>query len=142
MNRLIRWFLALLLCVCTWGWLAQVQPVLAVNPLAPNKLQIIAVESSAKSAVEAKLQTEFGQRVDLNNSNIRMFREYPGIYPNLARLIIQNAPYQRVEDVLDIPGLTEQQRQLLRNNLDKFTVTDVEPALVEGGDRYNPGLYR
>ncbi|MGI0485800.1 photosystem II complex extrinsic protein PsbU [Pantanalinema rosaneae CENA516] len=142
MNTLLRSLLSLLLCVLTWGWFAQMPPGLAANPLLWDGSEVVAVVPSAKSAVEAKLQTEFGQKVDLNNSNIRMFREYPGLYPNLARLIIQNAPYQEVEDVLDIPGLTEQQRQLLRNSLDKFTVTDVEPALVEGGDRYNPGVYR
>ncbi|GAB4346668.1 MAG: hypothetical protein OHK0047_40450 [Leptolyngbyaceae cyanobacterium] len=96
----------------------------------------------AQNPVEEKMATEFGQKVDLNNSNIRAFRQYPGLYPNLARLIVNNAPYKNVQDVLDIPGLTEQQREVLRKNLDKFTVTEVEPALVEGGDRYNPGLYR
>jgi photosystem II PsbU protein len=124
------------------GGLPPVRPVLAVNSFAPNEFQTLAVAAPVKSAIEAKLQTEFGQKVDLNNSNIRMFREYPGLYPNLARLIIQNAPYKTVEDVLNIPGLTEQQRELLRNNLEKFTVTEVEPALIEGGDRYNPGIYR
>jgi photosystem II PsbU protein len=44
--------------------------------------------------------------------------------------------------VLKIPGLTEQQRNLLQENLDKFTVTEPEPALIEGGDRYNPGIYK
>ncbi|MGA7933264.1 MAG: Photosystem II extrinsic protein, partial [Kovacikia sp.] len=48
----------------------------------------------------------------------------------------------QVEDVLKIPDLTESQTEVLRKNLDHFTVTETEPALNEGGDRYNPGIYR
>ena len=46
------------------------------------------------------------------------------------------------EDVLNLPGLTEQQREILQKKLDNFTVTEVEPSLVEGGDRFNPGIYK
>ncbi|MGQ9872404.1 photosystem II complex extrinsic protein PsbU [Leptodesmis sp.] len=136
MNRIIRGLLTILLCICVWGWLAPFQPMVAAPAMDSGRLQV------AQNPVEEKLSTEFGQKLDLNNSNIRAFRQYPGLYPNLARLIVNNAPYKDVQDVLDIPGLTEQQREVLRKNLDHFTVTEVEPALVEGGDRYNPGLYR
>lgn len=99
-------------------------------------------DTLAQNVLDKKLLTEFGQKIDLNNSNIRMFQRYPGLYPNLARQIIEHAPYSKVEDVLNIPGLTEQQKAVLRTNLDQFTVTEPEPALIEGGDRYNPGIYR
>lgn len=124
-----------LLCIGTW-WLAPFQSAVAVPTVNLAPVQV------AQNSVEEKLPTEFEQKVDLNNSNIRAFRQYPGLYPNLARLIINNAPYEDVQDVLNIPDLTEQQRELLRNNLDHFTVSEVEPALVEGGDRYNPSLYK
>lgn len=136
MNRIIQGLLTVLLCIFVWGWMTPFPAVVAAPSMDSGHLQV------AQNPVEEKLSTEFGQKLDLNNSNIRAFRQYPGLYPNLARLIVNNAPYQNVQDVLDIPGLTEQQREVLRKNLDKFTVTEVEPALVEGGDRYNPGLYR
>lgn len=136
MNRIIRGLLTLLLCISVWGWLAPFQAAVAVPVINSGRLQV------AQNPVEEKMATEFGQKLDLNNSNIRAFRQYPGFYPTLARLIVNNAPYKNVQDVLDIPGLTEQQREVLRKNLNNFTVTEVEPALVEGGDRYNPGLYR
>ncbi len=73
--------------------------------------------------VDAKLSTEFGQKIDINNpTNTRAFRQYPGLYPVLARLVITHSPYREVEDILKIPGLTEEQLELLRNNLDNFTV--------------------
>ncbi|MGK7930937.1 MAG: photosystem II complex extrinsic protein PsbU [Microcystaceae cyanobacterium] len=93
------------------------------------------------NAVDQKLTTEFGQKVDLNNSNIREFREYRGFYPNLASKIINNAPYDTVEDVLSIPGLSEKQKARLQANLDNFTVTEPAKELIEGDDRINPGIY-
>jgi photosystem II PsbU protein len=94
------------------------------------------------SIVDEKLGTDFGKKLDLNNSNVQAFTEYKGLYPNLARLIVKNAPYETVEDVLEIPGLSDRQKDTLRANLDNFTVTAVEPALVEGQDRINPGIYK
>jgi photosystem II PsbU protein len=100
-----------------------------------------AVAASTLNPVDAKLTTEFGQAIDLNNSNIRAFRDLRGFYPNLAGQIIKNAPYDKVEDVLDIPGLSERQKQRLQSNLDKFVVTPPASELIEGDDRLNPGVY-
>ncbi len=91
--------------------------------------------------VDAKLTTEYGQKIDLNNEDVRGFRELRGFYPNLAAKIIKYSPYDSVEEVLDIPGLSEKQRQRLEANLDKFVVTPPSNELNEGGDRINPGLY-
>jgi photosystem II PsbU protein len=93
------------------------------------------------NAVDAKLTTEYGQKIDLNNSDIRDFRALRGFYPNLASKIIKNAPYDSVEEVLAIPGLSESQQARLQANLDKFVVTEVSSELTEGDDRINPGVY-
>lgn len=143
MKKLMRGLLSLSLCLSVLlGWFMQESPALAVSSIRSGEALVIAVEPSPRNIVDEKLSTEFGRKLDLNNSNIRAFQKYPGLYPKLARMIIQNAPYQKVEDVLKIPGLTEQQRELLQQNLEHFTVTEVTPALVEGGDRYNPGIYK
>ena len=89
-----------------------------------------------------KMQTEYGKKIDLNNTNVRAFRQHQGMYPTLAGIVVKNAPYETVKDVLDIPGLTDRQKEVLQANLDNFTVTDVEEALVEGDDRINNGIYR
>jgi photosystem II PsbU protein len=104
-------------------------------------LPVVLADLPMRNAADDKLATEFGKKIDLNNSHVRTFRQYPGMYPTLAGKIIQNAPYQKVEDVLEIPGLSARQKELLQANLDKFTVTKVDPTFVEGGDRYNPGVY-
>jgi photosystem II PsbU protein len=93
------------------------------------------------NAVDAKLSTEFGKKIDLNNSDIRDFRSLRGFYPNLASKIIKNAPYEKVDEVLDVPGLSEKQKSRLQANLDKFTVTATSSELTEGDDRINPGVY-
>jgi len=99
-------------------------------------------ERPLRNAVDAKLSTEYGSKLDLNNTNVQNFRKYPGLYPTLAGKIVQNAPFNRVEDVLDMPGLTEKQVEVLKDNLDNFTVTVPDPALVEGADRFNNGVYK
>ncbi len=116
----------LILVTLVWGCLGFLTPLQAHAEL---------------NAFDQKLTTEFGQKVDLNNATIRAFRDFRGFYPNLASKIIKNAPYDRVEDVLDISGLSETQKARLQANLDKFTVTEPAKEINEGGDRINPGIY-
>lgn len=100
---------------------------------------ILGVENLRNRADE-KL-AEVGKKIDLNNSSIREFRQFRGMFPNLAKVIIDNAPYDSVDDVLKIPALTKQQEDLLRANLSSFTVTPVTSVLQEGDFRLNTGTY-
>jgi len=84
---------------------------------------------------------EIGNKIDLNNTNIQAFRDLRGFYPTLASKIIENSPYEKVEDVLQIPELSERQKERLEENLDQFVVTDAEAAFVQGDDRINNGVY-
>ena len=146
MKRLIRFLTVLSLLVGCIGWLGLSKPVLAANlsNVAWHSVPVLAVESEAtlRNRADEKLATEFGKKIDLNNTHVRAFQKYPGLYPTLAKTIIKNAPYENVEDVLEIPGLSDRQKQILQANLDHFTVTEPEAAFIEGEDRYNPGIYR
>lgn len=140
MRSLVRVVALVALALGCLGWLGQA-------PARAGNLTSMALPLSSTLAVErvnpvdAKLATEFGEKIDLNNSDIRDFRDLRGFYPNLAGKIIKNAPYEKVEDVLGIPGLSERQRERLQANLENFTVTEPSKELIEGGDRINPGVY-
>ncbi len=123
MKTLIRIVAVLVLIISCFGFVEQAVAEATLNP------------------VDAKLTTEFGQKIDLNNDHIRKFRDLRGFYPNLASKIINNSPYETVEEVLEIPGLSDKQKQRLEANLDKFVVTPPASELIEGDDRLNPGLY-
>ncbi len=123
MKSLVRLFLVFILILGCFGLFGQGQALAGLN------------------AADAKLTTEFGQKIDLNNSDIRDFRDLRGFYPNLASKILKNAPYQEIEDVLNIPSLSEGQKARLQANLDKFTVTEPAKEFIEGDDRINPGVY-
>ncbi|NET66381.1 MAG: photosystem II complex extrinsic protein PsbU [Moorea sp. SIO1G6] len=110
------------------------------NLTLPSSTALIA-QSSRSNAADAKLATEFGEKIDLNNTHVRKFRHYRGFYPGLAGKIIQNAPYKSVEDVLNIPGLSDSQKKNLQAHLDDFTVTKTSEVYNAGDDRYNPGVY-
>ncbi|NEQ16618.1 MAG: photosystem II complex extrinsic protein PsbU [Moorea sp. SIO3E2] len=114
------------------------------NLTLPSSTALIA--RSRSNAADRKLSTEFGKKVDLNNSPLRKFRHYRGFYPNLASKIIQEGkihPYKSVEDVLKIPGLSERQKKLLQAQIDEgtFTATPRSEVYNAGDDRYNPGVY-
>lgn len=139
MKRMICLLATLCLTIGCWGWFGS-EIASAVN-LNVASVPLLAVEG-LRDAVSDKMTTEYGQKLDLNNTNVRAFRQYQGLYPTLAGAIVKNAPYEKVEDILELPGLSARQKDILRSNLDNFTVTDVEAALTEGADRINNGIYR
>lgn len=142
MKGLVRLLTVFSLLLGCWGWLGttQVAQAASLNSFAFPQLPVLAIERQNRA--DAKLATEFGKKIDLNNTNVRAFQEFPGLYPTLAKQIIRNAPYQKVEDVLDIPGLSDRQKETLQANFDNFTVTELESVFNEGDDRFNNGIYR
>ncbi len=142
MKRLACVLAVLTLVLGLWTFAGQTQArAVDLSDLTLQSSSVLAVDTQRRNPADEKLGSAYGQKVDLNNANVRMFRDYRGFYPTLARKIVDNAPYETVEDVLKIPGLSERQKARLQANLDKFTVTDPADVFVEGGDRYNPGVY-
>lgn len=139
MKILVRLVAIVVLFIGYLGWGGDA--VAASLTMGVNNTPIILGEIEFRNSADDKLATEFGKKIDLNNTNVRAFRKYPGMYPGLATKVVDNAPYEKVEDVLDIPGLSERQKELLQANLDKFAVTQVDITFTEGGDRYNNGIY-
>ena len=80
-------------------------------------------------------------KVDLNNSSVRRFQQFPGMYPTMAGKIVLGGPYNNVDDVLNL-DLSERQVELFNKYKENFTVTPPEIALNEGDDRINDGQYR
>ncbi|MBD2387783.1 photosystem II complex extrinsic protein PsbU [Cylindrospermum sp. FACHB-282] len=142
MKGLVRLLTVFSLLLGCWGLLGttQIAQAASFNNFAIPQVPILAIERQNRA--DAKLGTAFGQKIDLNNTNVRAFQQFPGLYPTLAKKIITHAPYQKVDDVLDIPGLSDRQKQTLQANFDHFTVTEYEPAFNEGDDRFNNGIYR
>ncbi|MEB3322708.1 MAG: photosystem II complex extrinsic protein PsbU [Synechococcaceae cyanobacterium] len=84
---------------------------------------------------------ESAGKVDLNNSSVRRFQQFPGMYPTLAGKIVLGGPYERVDDVLKL-DLSNRQKELFEKYKENFTVTPPSIALNEGFDRINDGVYR
>ena len=144
MKRLGRLLAVLGLVLGCFAWAGDQSAIAGtLSRIVLPSSSLLAVEEAPvrTNRADEKLATEYGKKLDLNNSAVRDFREYRGLYPTLARLIIKNAPYENVEDVLNISGLTEAQKKVLQANLDKFTVTEVESVFIEGDNRLNNGLY-
>ncbi len=90
-------FLGFLFMICLWVFV-WTKPVMATN-IVPRPNSILGIEISPENVVDEKLGSEFGQKIDLNNSNIQTFTQYSGLYPTLARKIIKNAPYRHLHNI-------------------------------------------
>lgn len=157
MKHLARLLTVFSLLIGFCGWFATPQTAQAVNlqqSLVLPSVSLLAVEGVEEEAprrneegprrneADDSLSVVYGEKIDLNNSNIRYFQQYRGFYPNLASAIIKNAPYKKVEDVLNIPGLSPSQMKRLQDNLENFTISKEKSLYNEGDDRINPGIYR
>jgi photosystem II PsbU protein len=81
-----------------------------------------------------------GDKVDLNNANIRAYLKFPGMYPTVAGKVVSNGPFKNVGDVYGIPGLTGPEKDVLKKYEGKFVALDVKPEYEI--DKINNGLYR
>ena len=93
-----------------------------------------------RNVVDDKIAEREG-KVDLNNSSVRRFQQFPGMYLTMAGKIVLGGPYDSVDDVLSL-DLTDRQKELFNKYRDNFTVTPPSIALNEGDDRINDGQYR
>jgi photosystem II PsbU protein len=109
---------------------------LLVTLVLPPAVQAADIRNRADDKI-----AERGDKVDLNNSSVRRFQSFPGMYPTLAGKIVLGGPYNDVDDVLNL-DLTDRQRELFNKYKGNFTVTPPEIALNEGFDRINDGQYR
>jgi len=94
----------------------------------------------AEDLAPTNFYTQDNSKIDLNNANINAFRQVRGAYPTLGRIIIENAPYKSFDQVLNIAGLTEAQKELLVANADKFSLKKPDESL--GRERINNANYR
>ena len=119
MRRFLTLLIGLSLLISCWFGLGFRQPAMAekLGHEGLNYSPIVA--ATFRNPVDEKLG-EIGSKIDLNNSNVLTFKRYRGMYPTLARKVIKNAPFDSVEDVLNIKGLSNRELDILKANLDNF----------------------
>jgi len=79
-------------------------------------------------------------KVDVNNANVRAYRRFPGLYPTAAKKIVQGGPYNSPEDILKNPELTERDKEVIKQYMDRFVA--LPPAPEYFTDRVNNGIYK
>ena len=135
MKRLLSWLTGALVMASLMAGL-----VLPSSVHAEDDLRDKYSGNVIRNVVDDKI-AERGDKVDLNNSSVRRFQQFPGMYPTLAGKIVLGGPYETVDDVLSL-DLTDRQKELFEKYRDNFTVTAPSIALNEGFDRINDGQYR
>ena len=135
MKRLLSWLTGALVMASLMAGL-----VLPSSVHAEDNLRDKYSGNVIRNVVDDKIAEREG-KVDLNNSSVRRFQQFPGMYPTMAGKIVLGGPYDSVEDVLSL-DLSERQKELFAKYRDNFTVTPPSIALNEGDDRINDGQYR
>ena len=135
MKRLLSWLTGALVMASLMAGL-----VLPNSAYADDDLRDKYSGNVIRNVVDDKIAERDG-KVDLNNSSVRRFQQFPGMYPTMAGKIVLGGPYDSVDDVLSL-DLTERQKELFAKYRDNFTVTPPSIALNEGDDRINDGQYR
>ena len=135
MKRLLSWLTGALVMASLMAGLVLPSSVYADDDLR-NKYSGNEIRNIADDKIAAR-----DGKVDLNNSSVRRFQQFPGMYPTMAGKIVLGGPYDSVDDVLSL-DLTERQQELFEKYKDNFTVTPPSIALNEGDDRINDGQYR
>jgi photosystem II PsbU protein len=117
--------------------------IVALFTICVSSLYVPATSSGyawAEELPETNFYTRSSKKIDLNNANVYAFRQIRGMYPTLAKTVVENAPYNSVEDVLKIAGLSDRQKQTIKDNMDKFSVRQPDPSLNR--ERINNSSYR
>mmetsp|Transcript_23620 Transcript_23620/g.60775 ORF Transcript_23620/g.60775 Transcript_23620/m.60775 type:complete len:157 (+) Transcript_23620:253-723(+) len=84
-----------------------------------------------------------GDKVDVNNANIRAFLKYKGMYPGAAAKVLKAMPdagYKSSGEMLSAPGLTGPEKDAISKYSANFVFLTPKPEYVI--DRLNNGLYR
>ena len=81
-----------------------------------------------------------GDKVDVNNANVRVYLKFPGMYPAVAGKIASGGPYSSVGDLYKIKGLTSREAEVIKKYESSFLAKPPSADYVI--DRINNGLYR
>ncbi|CAM9291202.1 unnamed protein product [Sphacelaria rigidula] len=81
-----------------------------------------------------------GDKIDVNNANVRAYIKLPGMYPSAAGKIVSNGPYASVSDIYNIKGLSDKEKAAMKKHESRFITLD--PQAMYTIDRINNGLYR
>ncbi|KAA8491840.1 Photosystem II 12 kDa extrinsic protein, chloroplastic [Porphyridium purpureum] len=100
----------------------------------------VARGANAEMEYEGVMYLGGSDKIDVNNANIRAYTKYPGMYPNIAREIVKNGPFESVDDVLKIETLTATQKSVVEKYKNNLIALPSRPEYVI--DKLNNGLYR
>ena len=81
-----------------------------------------------------------GDKIDINNANVRAYLKLQGMYPSAGGKIASHGPYNSVSEIYNIPGLTGKEKDAMKKHESKFVALKPEADYVI--DRINNGLYR
>jgi photosystem II PsbU protein len=95
--RLLTVFSLLFLGCLAWLGTPQIAQAANLNNFALPSISVLAVEGTRtlRNPADAKLADVYGEKIDLNNTNVRAFQKYPGFSLRQRRGCIKNSRIER-----------------------------------------------
>merc|ERR1712205_281643 len=76
----------------------------------------VALSSAAGALIDDEVVPFLGggDKLDMNNANIRVYLKLPGMYPTIAAKVTSKGPYKSMSEVYSQAGLTEAEKTVLK----------------------------
>merc|ERR1712125_257660 len=71
-----------------------------------------------------------GDKIDINNANVRVYLRFPGMYPKIGGKIASSGPYASVGDLYKIKGLSGQEQDIIKKYESNFVAKPPSPDYV------------
>lgn len=81
MKRILLGLLVVAIALGLWGWGIFALPALAAQVNSAYPTQLVALIPVRQNPIDKKLTTEYGSKLDLNNSNVLAFQNTRGSIP-------------------------------------------------------------
>ena len=110
----------------------------AVWPLAAPSASALSNEPAANEVVPGQTSSVQIGALDVNNSPVADYMQYPGLYPTVAGKVASHGPYKNVKDVYSAAGLTSEEKKRLQKYERYLVVAEPNPLLdpMRGRDPY------
>ena len=94
-----------------------------VEPAVAESVTVAPLAGTPQDNEIVKEQRQVPDKLDINNSAVADYMQYPGMYPNIGGKIANNGPYASVKDVYKLKILTKAEQDTIKKYESKLVAT-------------------
>ena len=94
-----------------------------VEPAVAESVTVAPLAGTPQDNEIVKEQRQVPDKLDINNSAVADYMQYPGMYPNIGGKIANNGPYASVKDVYKLKILSKAEQDTIKKYESKLVAT-------------------